>query len=151
MTHRLPELRQILEYVQNIMRQCKQSLKNAAVLRNLSTLKPIVYNKTRWSGKHNVLKMFIKIREDLIKTADDENTTLDVNSTMGFLNKVKQHQKALARVHIATKETQTQFHSLSICRAYLELLLEDINSHKTEVGHNLYQCKLGNKYIGSCS
>ena len=113
MTNRLPELNQILESVQNSMRQCKQSLKNAAVLRNLSTLKPIMYNKTRWSGKHDVLKRFIKNREDLIKAADDENTTLEVNSTMGFLNKVKRHQKALARIQIATQEMQTQFHSLS--------------------------------------
>ena len=151
MTHRLPELNQNLESVQNTMRQCKQSLKNAAVLRNLSTLKPIMYNKTRWSGKHDVLKRFIKIREDLIKAADDENTTLEVNSTMGFLNKVKRHQKALARIQIATKEMQTQFHSLSSCRADLDLLLEDINLYKTEVGHDLYQCKLGEKYIGSSS
>ena len=149
MTYKLPELKQILESVQSTMRQCKKSLKNAAVLRNLSTLKPIACDKTRWSGKHDVLKRFIRIREDLIKTADDENTTLEVNSTMGFLNKVKRHQKALARVQIETKEMQTQFHSLSSCRADLDLLLEDINSHKTEVGHDLYQCKLGNKYIGS--
>ena len=151
MTKRLLELNQILESVQNTMRQCKQSLRNAAVLRNLSTLKPIMYNKTRWSGKYDVLKRFIKIREDLIKAADDENTTLEVNSTMGFLNKVKRHQKALARIQIATKEMQTQFHSLLSCRADLDLLVEDINMYKTEVGHVLYQCKLGKKYIGSSS
>ena len=123
---------------------------NAAVLRNLSTLKPIMNNNSRWSGKHDVLKRFIKIREDLIKTADDDNTTLEVNSTVGFLNKVKRHHKALARVHIATKEMQTQFHSLSSFNADLDLLLEDISSNKTEFGHDLYQCKLGNKYTGSC-
>ena len=54
-------------------------------------------------------------------------------------------------INIATKEIQTQFHSLSSCRADLDLLLEDTNLYKTEVGHGLYQCKLGNKYIGSCS
>ena len=97
------------------------------------------------------MKRFIKICKDLIKTADDKSTNLEVNSTMGFLNKVKRHQKDLARVNIATKEIQTQFHSLSSCRADLDLLLEDMNLYKTEVGHGLYQCELGNKYIGSCT
>ena len=127
MTHRLPELRQILESVQNTMRQCKKSMKNAAVLRNLSTLKPIMYNKIRWSLKHDVLKRFIKIRKDLIITADDEKTSLEVNCKMGFLNKVKRHQKALEWVQIATKEMQTQCHSLASCSADLDVLLEDIN------------------------
>ena len=151
MTNNLPELQDILESVQTTMRQCKKSLKNAAVLRNLSTLKPIMYNKTRWSGKHDVLKRFIEIREDLIKTADDENTSLEVNSSIGFLNKVKKHQKTLARIQIATKELQTQFHSLSSCRADLDLLLEDVSMYRNQIGHNLFQCKLGKKYIGSHS
>ena len=97
------------------------------------------------------MKKFIEIREELIKTADDENTSLEVNSSIGFLNKVKKHQKALARIQIATKELQTQFHSLSSCRADLDLLLEDVNMYKNQIGHSLFQCKLGNKYIGSHS
>ena len=44
MNNRSHEFRQVLESIQDTMRQCKQSLKNAAVLRNLCKLKSL-YNK----------------------------------------------------------------------------------------------------------
>ena len=142
------ELAVVLESVQTTMRQCKGSLKNAAMLRNLCTLKPILYNKTRWSGKHDTLLRFIEIRMSLIDAANDENTNIDINATNGFLNKVKKHQKHLERIQLPTKEMQTQYHTLSDCRADLDLLIQDITECRTIQGHDLYQCDLKKVYIG---
>ena len=75
LTHRLLELRQILESVQNTRRQYMQRLYNSAVLRNLSTLKQLMYNKTCWSGMHNVLKRFITIHLHFIEAVDDQKLT----------------------------------------------------------------------------
>ena len=130
------------------MRECKGSLKNAAVLRNLCTLKPILYNKTRWSGKNDTLLRFIKIRLSLVDAANDENTSIDINTTNGFLNKVKKHQKHLQIIQLRTKEMQTQYHTLSDCRADLDLLIQDINEFRTTQDHDLYQCDLKKVYIG---
>ena len=103
MTSKSNELSDVLESVQKTMRQCKKSLRNAAVLRNLTTLKPILHNKTRWSGKYDTLSRFIKIRSSLIDATNDENTNIDINTINCFLTKVKKRQKHMKRIQVPTK------------------------------------------------
>ena len=64
------DLEQTLNSVHKMMGQCKKKLKNAALLRNLVSLVPILHNKTRWSGKLYMLDWFLKILDELIMVGD---------------------------------------------------------------------------------
>ena len=92
---------------------------------------------------------FIKICLSLINAANDQNTNIDINTTNGFLNKVKKHQKHLNRIQLPTKEMQIQYHTLSDYRADLDLLIQDINEYRPSQDHVLYQCDLKKVYIGA--
>ena len=73
-----------IESIQKTMRQCKKSIKNMAILRNLTMYRPILYNKTRWSGKHHVLKRFVEIRDALIEAQDNPEGTFYLNASTLF-------------------------------------------------------------------
>ena len=56
--------------IHDMMAQCKKKLKNAALLRNLVNLVPVLHNKTRWSGKLYMMEQFLKIHDKLIAVAE---------------------------------------------------------------------------------
>ena len=84
----------------------------------------------------------------MINASNNDNITIDINATNGFITKVKKHQKNLTKTQIPTKEMQTQYHNLWSCKADLGLLIEDINTHKKEQCHDLCQWKLKKSYLG---
>ena len=57
----------------------------------------------------------------------------------------------MKRIQIATKELQTQYHTLSDCCADLDILIEDVEMNKENPDHELYQCTLKKVYIGADS
>eukprot|EP00957_Ditylum_brightwellii_P089096 6784694-Ditylum_brightwellii.AAC.1 len=69
------------------MASWKRSLKNRALLHNLTHLKPVLWNKTRWSGKLHSLSRFLLIHNELIDVADEERSNIDVDSSIAFKNK----------------------------------------------------------------
>lgn len=60
-----PDLCGVIKSVHDIMKMAK-SLKNQAILRNLTDLKPILHNKTRWSSQSDMLNCFIEIRPEIV-------------------------------------------------------------------------------------
>ena len=50
-----------LNSIHETMSSCKKKLKNAALLRNLVSLVPVLHNKTRWSGKLYMMERFLRI------------------------------------------------------------------------------------------
>ena len=83
-----PALKNIIESVADTMKEAKNSLKNASLLRRLTSLKPVLYNKTRWSGKFiNMLSMFVRVRVQLVTVAEDENSNLTVRADIMFYRK----------------------------------------------------------------
>jgi hypothetical protein len=55
------DLSNVKETTHEIMRAAKKKLRNAALLQNMTNLKPVMHNKTRWSGKYSMLKRFAQI------------------------------------------------------------------------------------------
>ena len=53
----------------------------------------------------------------------------------------------MERVHIPTKEMQTQYHTLLDCRTDLDILIFDISKYKTDYDHALFRCALKEVYI----
>ena len=69
------------------MREVKYSLKNIVVLRNLTKIKPILPNKTRWTGLCDALTQFIKMREHFITSLDYDKVNFIMNATNFFARK----------------------------------------------------------------
>ena len=79
--------------IQTEMTQCKKSIKNGAILRNITPYKPVLYQKTICSGKKEVIKRFILIHDSFVEPKDNNNSSFEMNSTTRFLNQVKKYQK----------------------------------------------------------
>ena len=121
------QLGRTIKSVAETMKQAKVSLKNTAVLSELTPLKPVLYNKTRWSGKFDTLSRFIKICEQLIQAALHEDADLVVNSSVVFLNNVKMYHKPMTKLNEITKKLQQRCCLLSKCRTYLDYV---VNKHE---------------------
>ena len=110
-----------LDSIGDTMKSAKNSLKNAALLSNLTKLKPVLYNKTRWSGKHDMLQRFIRIRQDLIDVSVHENADIEISDSRQFLRKAEKFQRIMAELNIVTKIMQERCISLSKCRRLLDV------------------------------
>lgn len=67
-------LRETVNSVHQTMKDIKFKSKSAAVLRNLTELRPIMDNATMWSGKVAMLARFNEIRNEIIDAADDPDS-----------------------------------------------------------------------------
>ena len=123
------------------------------MLRNLQQpdgepeLKPIVHNKTRWSGKYYMLDRFVAIRDQLVQGSDTEGLELDMNPSRAFLEKALKYKNQLKHIQYVTKYLQTNQLKLCDCRMALDMLKENIENHQDTVGHDLEGCTLRDVYV----
>ncbi len=76
-----------MDTLHDVMRSGKQKLRNRALLRNLSTLSPVLNNETRWSSTYRMIERFNDIREALIEVADSDDSELVIDRRVSFKNK----------------------------------------------------------------
>jgi hypothetical protein len=88
MVEKHSDLTNVIANTHETMRAAKQKLKNTALLRNMTDLKPVMHNKTRWSGKYSMLKRFSQIRQELIEVGAQYHSDLPIDPTQAFGNKV---------------------------------------------------------------
>ncbi|KAI0559108.1 Ribonuclease H-like protein [Gracilaria domingensis] len=141
------DLESTLTSVHETMTQCKQRLCNAALLRNIVNLKPIVHNKTRWSGKFYMLERFLRFCDNLIEVSQDERSNLDVNDSVAFRNKVARYVRQLQEIDHTTKYLQVRKLSLANCREALDMLTDDVNGGIESSDSPFFHCSLQDKYI----
>jgi len=123
-------LQNTIEGVHRVMKAAKPKLKSAAVLRNLTKLRPILYNKTRWSGKHDMLARFVKIRSELIEASQHDDANIIISSELAYDQKVSKFEEMLSEINIATKMLQKKDATLSECRYVLDTLIESVNEER---------------------
>ena len=140
-----------IETVQKTMKQCKRSIKNMAILRKISDFSPVLYNKTRWSGKHYVLKRFVTMRDDLIEAQTEEQSNFEMNASPAFFKAVKKYEGWMKEINLATKQLQTSQYTLSQCRFVLQYLIDNCNRQRSNKESCLYGIRLGTLYIASDS
>ncbi len=145
MCDRNQDLGNTISSVHDNMRSAK-TLKNVAVLRNLTDLNPMMHNRTRWSGKLYMLRRFLNIREELLEIHDSLDGDIEIDDTTRFHGKLINYTKVLRAIDNVTKSLQRKHHTLSECRDDLDVLVEAVNEENHNVSSDLYQCKLGQKY-----
>lgn len=141
------DLRTIIDSVHETMKSAKSKLKNAAVLRNITDLRPIINNATRWSGKSDMLERYLRLRDDLIEASGEPNADIQMDTTIRFKNKVVRYAAMLQEINAVTKYLQIQGRTLADCRDDIDLLIDSIAQENANRNSNLFNCRLGKKYI----
>ena len=129
------------------METAKSKLKCAAALRNLTDLKPVIYNKTGWCGKHQMLKRLGEIRDELIEVLDRADVELGGETSSLFINRARKYEKMLGAINYVTVELQEKGATLSQCRNALDSLLDAVADEKASRSAPFFGCKLDGTYI----
>jgi len=145
------QLRNTITGVHETMKAAKTKLKSAAILRNITTLKPILYNKTRWSGKYEMIARFTKIRSQLIEASQDDDADIPMPAHLAYGTTVSKYEDMLSEIQVATKLLQKKESTLSESRYILDSLMETVSEDRNKAGTKFYKCKLGKKYIAADS
>lgn len=144
-------LKSCLELVHTTMTDVRGKLRNRAMLRNLTSLCPVVENKTRWSGKCHMLRRFCVIYDHLRAVCEQENATVSMNLTPSFKANVKRLSDQLDEIDSVTKFLQTEHLSLADCRVALDTLIELVAEQKDDPESKLHNCMMGTGHISSNS
>ena len=136
----------MVKSVYQTMKSAK-TLKNGAILRNLSDYTGITPNKTRWSGKFLMLKRFFQIKYDLITACEHEKSHINIDTTIRFESKVYKYYKMLQEIDVITNRLRNSGHTPSDCRKDLNVLFEYVEEEKRNPNSPLFQCKLGKNLL----
>jgi hypothetical protein len=125
------QLSNAIDAVHEMMLAAKQKPKNAALLRNLTGLKPAIHNKTRWSGKRMMLKRWVATRDELIEVASsDESVDVTINTAENFKARVEKFTRQMREINVVKVRMQTRCIALEKCRSVIDMLVSNINQHR---------------------
>jgi len=99
-------LRNTINSVHCTMKAAKTKLKSAAILRNLTKLRPILHNKTRWSSKYDMIARFTRIRNKLIEASQSNDAEIPIAPDIAYGSKVSKYENMLSEINVATKMLQ---------------------------------------------
>jgi hypothetical protein len=154
------DLEENLAKVNDTMVKIKNSLKNTAVLRLLTPLRPSIDHPIRWTGKYRMATRFIKLHPKLIKLASHPASTLAFeNDSPTFLNRIKKATGWMGEVNMVTVGMQRDGITLAECDFMLEGLHKMIHKYKDQrmmIGtrvNTLHHCpfrvnKVRSTYVG---
>jgi hypothetical protein len=137
------DMKNTIAKVHDVMACAKQKLRNAALLRNITDLRPILENKTWWSGKAAMLVRFIRLRDKLIEAADNkESDGLDnvLDRSTGFLSKTQKYEKWMSCINTITLKLQERCLPLSKAHHLMEFLESEIASRREKEFDQLNGC-----------
>lgn len=152
MISREANLKSLLENIKEVVNLARLSLKNAAVIRNMTSVALSTPNETRWSGNCNMISNYQKLWPILKEAAQKEETTEAfsnaLNTTTNHIDTVALKAKMLDELNDVTKLLQRRHCSLSNCRLALVHLEDRIAKKKRDVtasAHPLYRCNFARK------
>jgi hypothetical protein len=146
-----PSLASTINKVHEVMSCAKLKLRNAALLRNITELRPILHNKTRWSGKGAMLTWFIRMHPHLIEAAESpesEGLNQVFDKTEAFLNKAKKYKKWMSIINTITKKLQERCLPLSTAHHLMEFLQSEVDSRRNKESDPLHGCPYTRKKSG---
>ena len=138
----------IIDKVHQTMSKAKGSIKNAAVLRGLTHLRPSPLNGVKWSTKATMLNKFDRIRDQLIEANEDDDCEITIDDSNQFKVAAKKLSAMFHEINAVTLALQTRLYPLKECREDLDSLIE-----AAIYGHDIrnspwYKNTLGDRYIG---
>ena len=129
----------IVSNIGELMKEAK-TLKNSAKLAEFTHLKPVLDNKTRWSGVRMMLERFLRIRQELMSVADDEATTLTVDHGIVFFNRCKRYLSYMEQIDSVTKFLQNRVQPFEQARLAIENLIEKVAIDRNNCNNKFFRC-----------
>jgi len=150
MINATPSLKDQIENIAKVMTECRASLKNAAILRNLTDLKPEKCNATCWSSKFLMMDKCKRMWKDIKVAADHKGASdaldQELNRENAHHHAVCKSTKMLKTFNLVTVSLQTRAASLIQCRKLIDFLMNEINNNRNKADSPLYKCKFaGNR------
>jgi hypothetical protein len=144
-------MKNVIDTIKDTFVRIKNSLCNAAVLRNLTDLVVVVNSKTCWSGNAAMVNCFIHIYEELKDAHDSEDSSFPLETGAAFKLKATRSDAMLKEINSVTKAMQENGISLLNCREIIMLLKKKIAQKKETPGHALHTCSLMIQKSGTAS
>ena len=129
------------------MVKVRQSNKNMAVIRKTTNLCPEVGNDTRWLGHGRMMGKYNRMRTDLIKAHDDEDTSFPMNKTAAFKRKAEKVTGCFTDINVVAATLQTRMYKLKSTRADLDALLAESKNGHTNENNSWFERQLSGTYI----
>jgi len=141
----------IIDKVHQAMSEAKGSIKNAAVLRSLTHLRPSPMNGIRWSTKAIMLNKFDRIRDKLIEANEDDDCDITIDDSNQFKVAAKKLHMMLQEINAVILTLQTRLYPLEDCWEDLDYLIEASTDGQNVRVSPWYRNMLGEIYIGAQS
>jgi hypothetical protein len=101
MINRWPFLKTLIEKVNNCQKSIKSKLKNVAILRNLTSLRPVlIQDVCSWSSIKESLCKWVRLHDHMINAANHKDATIDIDRTMFFQENVTKQSEMLAKIDL---------------------------------------------------
>ena len=144
-------LSKLIDQVHETMLSIKTKLTNAALLRNITDLKPIIHNETRWSGKFDMCARCVRLFNSIESASTEEENTIDFQPQVAGLAKSKKVTAMLQELNDVTKFLQTDNLSLAFGRNALDELDKQVRRNNGNREHVLHNCrfKLNKAHLNS--
>ena len=140
--------KETLSSVALTMKEAKGSINNVAVLSEITDLKPILYNKTRWSGKyHTLVERFLRLRDAFIEASNDADADFHIDTTQRFKENVERILKPLERMNFVTVNMQHRCILLARCHKFLDKVIEKVEDRNLNSDDKFYNCTFVPKRI----
>jgi hypothetical protein len=142
----------VVDKVHKTMSDAKGSIKNTAVLRTLTHLRPSLMNGVKWSSKATTMKKFGRIRNAVIEANEDNDCVISIDESNNFEAAAKKTGMTFEEINSMTVAMQTRLYSLMDCREDLDTLIEEAENNVTRRNSCWYRNKkLGSVYIAADS
>ncbi len=134
--------------VRDVMRQLKASNTLRARLRELNAKVPLLYNRTRWSGKYYMLNRYLEYAEENTLSHLDEDPSNGFNEPENINTAyVRRITGVMKEIDIVTKTLQTRGYRLGDGRTKVLSLLNTVENHRGRRNSIFYECSLGRSYF----
>ena len=141
----------VVDKVHKTMSDAKGSIKNAAVLRTLTKLRPSMANGVKWSSKATMMRKFDRIRSDVIVANESEDCDISIDTSNNFEAAARKTGLMFQEINSMTVAMQTRLYPVKDCREDLDTLIEEAENNLTRSQSCWFRNKLGIGYIGSDS
>jgi len=112
-----------VEKIHRTMLKIKSSNLTSTQLRGLTSLVPKIHNATRWSSKYEMMKRWVRIRDELTQLSE-AGAGIGMETSVPFKERVEGLLAALEEVDQVTKDLQTHALSHYDGRTLLDNLIE---------------------------
>ena len=109
------------------------------MLQKVISLALEVENATRWASWGNMMSKYSVIRTEFITASEEEDATIQLNSTIGFKRKAEKVTGCFQDINCFTYSLQTQMYNLCSSQQDLDALLAECQSGHTNQESDWYQ------------